>query len=198
MKRLENVRKDQYRRILELEYSREEKMLMADLIIHNKALVDSAIQVICRALAQKTSWEDVERMHLEAIHKGDYVARAIVKLDLKNNRIFMRLREELEGMSPKDVPISIDMNAFGNACKLYHGMKAAAEKALRTGVAAQKAIKTAEEKANTTIKKAGLRASLVRARKEMWFEKFIWFISSERYMVITGRDATQNELLVKK
>ncbi|KIH44503.1 hypothetical protein ANCDUO_25471, partial [Ancylostoma duodenale] len=75
MKRLENVRKDQYRRILELEYSREEKMLMADLIIHNKALVDSAIQVICRALAQKTSWEDVERMHLEAIHKGDYVAR---------------------------------------------------------------------------------------------------------------------------
>ncbi|RCN23795.1 hypothetical protein ANCCAN_30517, partial [Ancylostoma caninum] len=32
----------------------------------------------------------------------------------------------------------------------------------------------------------------------MWFEKFIWFISSERYMVITGRDATQNELLVKK
>ncbi|EYC23717.1 hypothetical protein Y032_0015g2800 [Ancylostoma ceylanicum] len=198
MKRLENVRKDQYRRILELEYSREEKMLMADLIIHNKALVDSAIQVICRALAQKTSWEDVERMHLEAIHKGDYVARAIVKLDLKNNRIFMRLREELEGMSPKDVPISINMNAFGNACKLYHGMKAAAEKALRTGVAAEKAIKTAEEKANTTIKKAGLRASLVRARKEMWFEKFIWFISSERYMVITGRDATQNELLVKK
>lgn len=32
----------------------------------------------------------------------------------------------------------------------------------------------------------------------MWFEKFLWFISSENYIVIAGRDAQQNELLVKR
>lgn len=31
-----------------------------------------------------------------------------------------------------------------------------------------------------------------------WFEKFIWFITNENYLVIGGRDATQNELLIKK
>lgn len=30
------------------------------------------------------------------------------------------------------------------------------------------------------------------------FEKFFWFISSENYLVIGGRDQQQNELVVKK
>jgi len=32
----------------------------------------------------------------------------------------------------------------------------------------------------------------------MWFEKFFWFISSENYLVIAGKDAQQNETIVKK
>ena len=30
------------------------------------------------------------------------------------------------------------------------------------------------------------------------FEKFYWFISSENYLVVGGRDQQQNELLVKR
>ena len=30
------------------------------------------------------------------------------------------------------------------------------------------------------------------------FEKFYWFISSENYLVIGGRDQQQNELVVKR
>jgi hypothetical protein len=32
----------------------------------------------------------------------------------------------------------------------------------------------------------------------LWFEKFRWFITSENYLIIGGRDAQQNELLVKR
>lgn len=35
-------------------------------------------------------------------------------------------------------------------------------------------------------------------RKPYWFERFHWFISSENYLVLSGRDAQQNELLVKR
>jgi len=31
-----------------------------------------------------------------------------------------------------------------------------------------------------------------------WFEKFHWFISTENFLVIAGRDAQQNEMIVKK
>ena len=35
-------------------------------------------------------------------------------------------------------------------------------------------------------------------RKPHWFEKFNWFVTSENHLVLSGRDAQQNELLVKR
>ena len=37
----------------------------------------------------------------------------------------------------------------------------------------------------------------VEVKKE-WFEKFRWFLSSEGFLVIGGRDATTNEIVIKK
>lgn len=37
-----------------------------------------------------------------------------------------------------------------------------------------------------------------KTRKANWFEKFYWFISSENFLVVGGRDQQQNELLVKR
>jgi predicted ribosome quality control (RQC) complex YloA/Tae2 family protein len=34
--------------------------------------------------------------------------------------------------------------------------------------------------------------------KKEWFEKFRWFLSSDGYLVIGGRDATTNEIVIKK
>lgn len=41
-------------------------------------------------------------------------------------------------------------------------------------------------------------AAISHIRKVHWFEKFNWFISSENYLVISGRDAQQNEMIVKR
>lgn len=41
-------------------------------------------------------------------------------------------------------------------------------------------------------------AAITHMRKVHWFEKFNWFISSENYLVISGRDAQQNEMIVKR
>ena len=35
-------------------------------------------------------------------------------------------------------------------------------------------------------------------RKPFWFERFHWFVTSENLLVVAGRDAQQNELLVKR
>jgi len=34
--------------------------------------------------------------------------------------------------------------------------------------------------------------------KEQWYEKFRWFITSEGFLVVGGRDATSNEIIIKK
>ena len=36
------------------------------------------------------------------------------------------------------------------------------------------------------------------ARPKEWYEKFHWFISSEGYLCIGGKDATTNEIIIKK
>lgn len=43
-----------------------------------------------------------------------------------------------------------------------------------------------------------VKTSIVKARKTYWFEKFFWAISSENYLIIAGRDAQQNEAIVKR
>lgn len=40
--------------------------------------------------------------------------------------------------------------------------------------------------------------SVKKIRKKDWFEKFRWFISSDGFLVIGGRDAMTNEILIKK
>ncbi|PIN73838.1 hypothetical protein COV20_01850 [Candidatus Woesearchaeota archaeon CG10_big_fil_rev_8_21_14_0_10_45_16] len=37
-----------------------------------------------------------------------------------------------------------------------------------------------------------------RNRKREWYEKFHWFVSSEGYLCVGGKDATSNEIVVKK
>ena len=37
-----------------------------------------------------------------------------------------------------------------------------------------------------------------KKRKKEWFEKFHWFYSSEEFLCIGGRDATSNEIVIKK
>jgi predicted ribosome quality control (RQC) complex YloA/Tae2 family protein len=43
-----------------------------------------------------------------------------------------------------------------------------------------------------------MKAQMQHIRKILWFEKFYWFISTENYLILSGRDAQQNEILFKK
>jgi len=61
-----------------------------------------------------------------------------------------------------------------------------------------KAFKSAEQKIKQDLKETKITASINKIRKPFWFEKFVWFISSENYLVIAGHDMQQNELIVKK
>jgi predicted ribosome quality control (RQC) complex YloA/Tae2 family protein len=59
-------------------------------------------------------------------------------------------------------------------------------------------MKSAEKKTKQTLKEAAVITRITKVRKVHWFEKFYWFISSENYLIIGGRDQQQNELIVKK
>ena len=94
--------------------------------------------------------------------------------------------------------LDIDLTAQANARKYYDKKKSAALKEQKTLQSHTTAIKSAEKKTKAALRDVAVSANISKARKTYWFEKFYWFISSENYLVIAGRDGQQNEMLVKR
>ncbi|XP_016305355.1 ribosome quality control complex subunit NEMF [Sinocyclocheilus anshuiensis] len=107
-----------------------------------------------------------------------------------------------KGKVEKDKPVLVDvdlnLSAYANAKKYYDSKRNAAKKEQKTVEAAQKAFKSAEKKTKQTLKEVQTVTSIQKARKVYWFEKFLWFVSSENYLIIAGRDQQQNEMIVKR
>ncbi|XP_048162559.1 ribosome quality control complex subunit NEMF isoform X1 [Corvus hawaiiensis] len=99
---------------------------------------------------------------------------------------------------PSLVDVDLNLSAYANAKKYYDHKRHAAKKTQKTVEAAEKAFKSAEKKTKQTLREVQTVTTIQKARKVYWFEKFLWFISSENYLVIAGRDQQQNELIVKR
>uniref|UniRef100_A0A8C2VQN0 Nuclear export mediator factor n=1 Tax=Chinchilla lanigera TaxID=34839 RepID=A0A8C2VQN0_CHILA len=99
---------------------------------------------------------------------------------------------------PLLIDVDLSLSAYANAKKYYDHKRYAAKKTQKTVEAAEKAFKSAEKKTKQTLKEVQTVTSIQKARKVYWFEKFLWFISSENYLIIGGRDQQQNEIIVKR
>ncbi|KAL9031541.1 MAG: hypothetical protein Q9196_000436 [Gyalolechia fulgens] len=98
------------------------------------------------------------------------------------------------------VDVDLALSPWSNARQYYDQKKTAALKEQKTIQSSTKALKSTEKKVNADLKK-GLsqeKQVLRPVRKQLWFEKFHFFISSECYLVLGGKDAQQNEILYKR
>lgn len=214
LKKLSNVKKDHAKRLDDLNKAQEGDKQKAELITMNQALVDNAILAVRSAIANQMSWPDIHELVKAAQANGDPVAGAIKQLKLEINHISLKLsdpysvavlkEEEEEGGSETDymptmvIDVDLALSAWANARKYYDLKRSAAQKEQKTIDASHKALKSAERKTQQTLKDVRTISTISKARKVYWFEKFYWFISSENYLVIGGRDAQQNELIVKR
>ncbi|KAL0254987.1 hypothetical protein SLS55_009511 [Diplodia seriata] len=98
------------------------------------------------------------------------------------------------------IAIDLSLTPWANAKTYFDQKKSAAAKEERTLEASQRALKSTQKKIEADLKK-GLKQEkeLLRpVRKQFWFEKFMYFISSDGYLVLGGKDAQQNEILYRR
>ena len=98
------------------------------------------------------------------------------------------------------VDIDLALTPWANARQYYDQKKTAAVKEQKTIQASTKALKNTELKVEADLKK-GLKQekeALRPARKQFWFEKFVYFISSDGYLVLGGKDTQQGETLYRR
>ena len=98
------------------------------------------------------------------------------------------------------IDIDLAQSAWANARQYYDQKRSAAVKQEKTTQASQKALKSTEQKVMADLKKDLKKEKEVLrpVRKQFWFEKFIYFISSDGYLVLAGKDAQQNEILYRR
>ena len=95
-----------------------------------------------------------------------------------------------------DLKKSIEENAsdyFEKAKKIKKKLKGA-DIALKQNLKKLKEMESKKEKSDA--KEEQLKK--IPERKKEWYEKFRWFFSSDGFLVLGGRDATSNEIVVKK
>ncbi|GAP88061.1 putative duf814 domain-containing protein [Rosellinia necatrix] len=98
------------------------------------------------------------------------------------------------------IDINLGISPFSNAREYYGERKVAAVKEEKTKLQSEMALKSAGQKIEAELRK-GLKQEkpiLQPIRRQMWFEKFVWFLSTDGYLVLGGKDSQQNELLYRR
>ncbi|KAI3651986.1 hypothetical protein MP228_003289 [Amoeboaphelidium protococcarum] len=219
LKKIASAKQEQLQRIKGLQQAQADSERMAQLIEMNLDDVDRAILVIRSAIASGMDWTSLKDLVKEEQLKQNPVALMIDGLKLEQNQITLLLREpdfdqeygfedsddeEDQEQSARDkdivkIDVDISLSAYANARRYFESKKLNAVKEERTVIAAEKVVKLTEKKVQKELqKKVQVAASITRMRKSFWFEKFNWFITTENYLVLGGKDAQQNEMLVKK
>jgi predicted ribosome quality control (RQC) complex YloA/Tae2 family protein len=104
-----------------------------------------------------------------------------------------------------EIEIDCRMNAMQNANKYFE----LAKKAKKKIDGAKAAVKRAQNELSELIEKKEENLKEIEEQREKaknfkkdikkeWFERFRWFYTSKNHLVIGGRDATSNEIVVKK
>ena len=95
-----------------------------------------------------------------------------------------------------NVLINFTISIWQNIKNNYQTKKKANIKQKKTQEAHDIVKKKLEKKEN--IKKNNIKKWNNENRKKNWFEQFFWFFSNDGFLIIVGKNAQQNELIVKK
>jgi predicted ribosome quality control (RQC) complex YloA/Tae2 family protein len=209
-KKMNRIKNDQLKRIEGLQKEQDNSLSKAKLLQNSIDEVQAIIEILNALQQSGLQWKEIWRMIKEEKRSGNPLANLISAIDLEKKSITL-IFSSGEKHSEHDaneffddqtenlmITIDIDLSAQGNIQKYFEIKKKTQEKEERTKGKANEAIKHAEDQARKALLKTRNEQKLkTAARKPFWFEKFDWFISSENYLIISGKNAQQNEEIVK-
>lgn len=207
VERIESVREEKFKKKLGLlearleeqkqtleKYREREELFrkIGDTIYMHFQWVEEILDAINKARKTYT-WKEI----MDKIEEGKETipeARGIDKILPGEGAVILNL----EGLK---IRLDFNKTAAQNADYYYTKGKKAKDKS----VGVKKAIAETEDKIREIIEKGKESIAVEEkkprkrvTRKKEWYEKFRWFISSDGFMVLGGRDATSNEVLVKR
>jgi len=225
LKKLDNLKISQAKRLDDLARAQKEDEEKARMIELNCDKVEDALLIIRSMLANQMSWKDIWATIKEAQSMNDPIASLITQVKFDRNEFTMKLCDPYDEDGPNEeeerqgkglikgknkkrqqdnkskyrsVDIDISLSAHANARRFFTKRRTAVNKEKKTIEVSRKAFKNVERQTKEKLKEVVVITNITKARKRYWFENFFWFVSSDGYLVVAGRDSEQNEMLVKR
>ncbi len=165
----------------------EKNNTLAETVYANYQIIEELFSVLNGARAKGYSWDEI-RSILKQAKKTVPAAQKITNIDPRTGTITV-------GLDGKNVNLDIRKTVPQNAQEYYEKVK----KFNKKKEGALKAIdntKKAMEKKAVANPRAGKKLKVYRKRH--WYDRFRWFVSSDGFLVVGGRDADTNEEVFKK
>jgi predicted ribosome quality control (RQC) complex YloA/Tae2 family protein len=161
-----------------------------ELIYSHFTVIQEVLETVTKARAEGTQWEEIISKIDQGRKQGIPSAKLIQRIIPSQGQIIVKLNEV-------DVTLDIRLSVQDNAALAYDQAKKAESK---TEGARKQITKTKEklERLEEIVPEPESTRVPVKKRKKHWYEKFRWFISSEGFLVLGGRDAKSNETLAKR
>ncbi|KAK6089275.1 hypothetical protein P3W45_001748 [Vairimorpha bombi] len=183
--KIQKVKDKQYEHIKELENMIEEMSMKAELIMKNNDLVENIRSIHKSVKNNKIKWDDFNKFKEDENKKGNRASLSIIKSDFKDNTCIVNL-------SDKDtscyVCIDFDKSVHLNIQNYYERRKKLVDKIEKTKHAID----------NVKIKVYKKEEKIKLQRPVFWFEKFNFCFTTDKKLIIGGKNSQQNEILVKK
>ncbi|MBS7615101.1 NFACT family protein [Candidatus Bathyarchaeota archaeon] len=190
--RLERILKDQEETLRESKQKAETYRKIGDLIYQHLGDFQLLLEKVMTEKRGGKNWKEISEAIMK--EKSEFRAPSIYFRGLNPQTLELQVSVDSQSFS-----LNLRLSAQKNAAEYYELAKKAEKKA----EGAQKAIEATREQMEKArllgtekIEKASVLSHVGRRRE--WFEKFRWFYSSQGLLVIGGRDATTNEIIVKK
>jgi predicted ribosome quality control (RQC) complex YloA/Tae2 family protein len=183
----------QQKTLEEIKQENEKNKKIGDVIYAHFGELQLLLQKIAEAKNNGKPWSDVVAAIEKEKNQGAIPAVYCSSFDFKNAVLHL----SVDGLT---FPVNLRKSIQENAAEYYEKAKKAQQKSR----GAEKAILQTGQKLEglerkRTEKMAAISKPVPReVKKKAWYEKFRWFHSSEGFLVLGGKDATTNEILIKK
>jgi len=161
-----------------------------ELIYSHFTSVQEVLETVTKARTGGTQWDEIIAKIEQGREQGIQSAQMIQRIIPSQGQIIVKLNDT-------DVTLDIRLTAQDNAALAYDQAKKSEAK---VEGAKRQILKTEEklEKLEVRAAEPETKRVPVKKRKRRWYEKFRWFISSEDFLVLGGRDVKSNENLAKR
>ncbi|MGM0590279.1 MAG: ribosome rescue protein RqcH [Halobacteriota archaeon] len=181
----------------------------AELLYAHYGLVDEVLTTVRNAREEGIPWDEIEATLEAGAERGIAAAAAVVDVDGRAGAVTVALDDTQVELDPS-TGVEKNVNRLYNEAKRIEEKREGALEAVEDTREELAAIESrrdeweSEEGEETEEAEEARdidwlsRSSIPIRRPEHWYERFRWFRTSDGFLVIGGRNADQNEEIVKK